>query len=68
MKYKCKDTLLTRSKKYDYKVWEHQVYNEMCGYEYSYFITNYNEDSMIMCKIIDYKDVKDIINKLRGNK
>ena len=58
MKNRYKDTLLTRSKKYDYKVWEHQLYNEFCGYE----------DSMIMCKIIDYKDVKNIINKLRGNK
>lgn len=66
MKYKCKDTLLTRSKKYDYKVYKHQVYSNMSGYDYSYYITNYNETNTIASKILYYSDVESIINKLRG--
>lgn len=68
MKNRYKDTLLTRSKKYDYKVWEHQYYDEIGNYVYNYFITNYNEDSMIICKVDDYKEIQRIVNKLRGNK
>lgn len=63
MKYKCKDTLLTRNKKYDYKVYEHQVY----GYGHSYYITNYNETNTIVSKLLYYSDVESIINILRGN-
>jgi hypothetical protein len=49
-------------------VWEHQYYDEVGNYVYNYFITNYNEDSMIICKVIDYKEIQRIVNKLRGNK
>lgn len=66
--YRCKYTLITRSKKYDYKVFEEQRYNDIIGYEYSFFITNYNETDTIMSSIIDYKEVEQIINKLKSNK
>lgn len=65
---RCKYTLIKRSKKYDYKVFEEQRYNDIIGYEYSFFITNYNETNTIMSSIIDYKDIEEIINKLKNNK
>lgn len=65
---RCKYTLIKRSKKYDYKVFEEQRYNDIIGYEYSYFITNYNETDTIMSSIIDYKDVEQITDKLKNNK
>lgn len=65
MRTRIKYTLLKRSKKYNYKVYEEQRYDIMSGCEYSYCITKYNTDDVIMSSIIDWKDVEEILNKLK---
>ena len=66
--YKIKDKLITRNKKYDYKVYEQEKYSIMNGYEYSYFITDYNETKTIKSGILNYNEVLNIIEKIKINK
>lgn len=63
--YKVKYKLITRNKKYDYKVFEETTYNDITGYEYSYYICNYSENNIIASHIIDWKDVEKVLNKLK---
>lgn len=63
--YKVKYKLITRNKKYNYKVFEETKYNDITGYEYSYLITEYNTDDVIMSSIIDWKDVEEVLKKLK---
>lgn len=65
MRIRIKYTLLKRNKKYNYKVYEEERYDVMSGYCYSYCITEYNTDEIIMSSIIDWKDVEEVLNKLK---
>ena len=63
--YKVKYKLITRNKKYDYKVFEETRYNDIVGYEYFYYICNYSENDTIASHIINWKDVEKVLNKLK---
>lgn len=65
MKTKIKYTLLKRSKKYNYKVYEEVKYDDIVGYEYSYLIEEYNTGDVIMSELIDWHEVEEILNKLK---
>lgn len=65
MNTRIKYTLLKRNKKYNYKVYEEQRYNNMSGYEYSYLIEEYNTGDVIMSGLIDWHEVEEILEKIR---
>lgn len=65
MKTKIKYTLLKRSKKYNYKVYEEQSYDIMSGCQYSYLITKYNTDDIIMSGLTNWCEVEENIKKLK---
>ena len=65
--YKIKDKLITRNKKYNYKLYEHEKYSIMSGYEYSYFITDYNETKTIKSGILNYNAVLNVLEKIKTN-
>lgn len=65
MRTKIKYTLLKRNKKYNYKVYEKQKYDAISGCEYSYLIEEYDTGDVIMSSIINWKDVEEILNKLK---
>lgn len=65
MKTKIKYTLLKRSKKYNYKVYEEIKYNDIVGCEYSYLIKEYNTGNVIMSGLINWHEVEEILNKLK---
>lgn len=66
MKMKFKDTLIKRNKKYDYKIYEHETYSIMSGYEYSYYITNYNENKTIASGLINWNMVQNELQKIEN--
>lgn len=68
MNTRIKYTLLKRNKKYNYKVYEEQRYNNMSGYEYSYLIEEYNTGDVIMSGLIDWHEVEEILEKIRQTK
>ena len=68
MNTRIKHTLLKRNKKYNYKVYEEQRYNNMSGYEYSYLIEEYNTGDVIMSGLIDWHEVEEILEKIRQTK
>lgn len=65
MNTRIKYTLLKRNKKYNYKVYEEQRYNNMSGYEYSYLIEEYNTGDVIMSGLINWHEVEEILEKIR---
>lgn len=65
MNTRIKYTLLKRNKKYNYKVYEEQRYNNMSGYEYSYLIEEYNTGDVIMSGLINWHEVEEILKKIR---
>ena len=65
MNTRIKYTLLKRNKKYNYKVYEEQRYDNMSGYEYSYLIEEYNTGDVIMSGLIDWHEVEEILKKIR---
>lgn len=67
MKIKIKYTLLKRSKKYNYKVYEEQRYDIMSGCEYSYLIEEYDTGYVIMSGLINWHEVEEILNKLKDS-
>lgn len=68
MNTRIKYTLLKRNKKYNYKVYEEQRYDNMSGYEYSYLIEEYNTGDVIMSGLIDWYEVEEILEKIRQTK
>lgn len=68
MNTRIKYTLLKRNKKYNYKVYEEQRYDNMSGYEYSYLIEEYNTGDAIMSGLIDWHEVEEILEKIRQTK
>lgn len=68
MNIRIKYTLLKRNKKYNYKVYEEQRYDNMSGYEYSYLIEEYNTGDVIMSGLIDWHEVEEILEKIRQTK
>lgn len=68
MNTRIKYTLLKRNKKYNYKVYEEQRYDNMSGYEYSYLIEEYNTGDVIMSGLIDWHEVEEILEKIRQTK
>lgn len=65
MKTKIKYTLLKRSKKYNYKVYEEVKYNDIVGCEYSYLIKEYNTGYVIMSGLINWHEVEETLKKLK---
>lgn len=65
MNIRIKHTLLKRNKKYNYKVYEEQRYDNISGYEYSYLIKEYNTGDIIMSGLIDWHEVEEILKKIR---
>ena len=65
MNTRIKHTLSKRNKKYNYKVYEEQRYDNMSGYEYSYLIEEYNTGDVIMSGLIDWHEVEEILEKIR---
>lgn len=65
MKTKIKYTLLKRSKKYNYKVYEEVKHDDIVGYEYSYLIGEYDTGDVIMSGLIDWHEVEEILDKLK---
>lgn len=61
-KIKCK--IVKRNKKYNYKVYEEEKYNVMSGYEYSYFIMDYEEKNTIASGLINWNMVEEQLNIL----
>lgn len=68
MNYKIKNKLITRNKKYDYKVFEEERSNSTIGYEYSYTIFNYNENYVIESGLINWQSVEEVLMKLKKEK
>ena len=68
MRTKIKYTLLKRNKKYNYKVYEEQRYDNISGYEYSYLIEEYNTGDVIMSGLIDWHEVEEIKKNIRQTK
>lgn len=65
MRMKVKYTLLKRSKKYNYKVYEEVKYDDMIGYEYSYLIEEYDTGYVIMSGLINWCQVEEILEKIK---
>lgn len=65
MNTRIKYTLLKRNKKYNYKVYEEQRYDNMSGYEYSYLIEEYDTGYAIMSGLINWHEVEEILEKIR---
>ena len=64
MKTSVKYKIVKRNKKYNYKVYEGEKYNVMSGYEYSYFIMDYEEKNTIASGLINWNMVQEQLNIL----
>lgn len=61
MKTKYKITLIKRNKKQNYKIFIHESYNNISGYEKYFIVTDYNEN--FINKMLTFKQVEDIFLK-----
>ncbi len=65
MRTKIKYTLLKRNKKYNYKVYEKVIYNDIIGCEYSYLIEEYDTGYVVMSGLTDWCQVEETLKKLK---
>ncbi len=61
MKTRCKITLIKRNKKQNYKIFIHESYSNISGYEEYFVVTDYNE--IFIKKMLTFKQVEDIFLK-----